>query len=702
MLQGAFSQWIAQTPLKRTYWYDPEANYVVNVTKHTRKNGHFKRAQVESVVDYTIKQPENTHLKNCTAVITEGSYYVYPWMTIGCDVKYEATYVCQDIDPQSPAKPPLVNTAIYQTCDDDWFMINGSDQCFFVAWPKYPLSFFEAEDMCNTHNASLLATDVMPRQIKQDMIFRLGQLLKRGMLETHGAVPGYINILDLNRLPHMFFGSELIIGESSTKLVNMISALVMLEAYDLYDLSFFVAIKNTCSVIESSTITYIYNPEESFDTQRWGAKCRACNQPLNVTGVICEKQSNLHNSKCENIYFECDDGTCILLIYKCDLIDDCFDGSDEERCLSDFRDLRNHFLVLPTISSGIYQISEMDPIPIHTICDSIYSNETFVKEEDVCFKYKLRMLDVAMANTKSKHSERQFHIMSSSISTVFEREQRLCFSLDLNDTIMTHNRKDSENSSMLRHALETKEMEQCSKMDNLCIIKDNWKQCDSESSDLACTHFRCPGMFKCNAGFCIHMSAVCDGQPHCEERDDEIFCPISSCPGMLKCRGEKRCVGKEEICNNHVNCLYSMDDELHCISCPLNCECNGYMVLCHLNNSQDIFSRSMNYIKGLVLKGVQENLIIHSIYSHSLIYLNVSFCTIKSILISEQKNENYFILIADFQANKLTFIKFLDHVTFQNIVFLDLSFNHLTTVRYVTSFMLNKLIYLSLRGNPLK
>ena len=670
--------------------------------KHTLENGHFKGTQVESVVNYTIKQPENTYLKNCTAVITEGTYLVYPWMTIGCDVNYEATYVCQDIDPQSPEIHHIVNTVIHQICDDDWFLINGSDKCFFVAWQEIPLSFFEAENMCTAQNASLLTTSIMPRQMEHDQTAKLGQLLIQGMKETYGTMPGYVNVLHLKRLPHILFGSKLKTGEPKSNLPSMISALVLSKVANWLSMTFFVDINRSCSVIESSVLSAIHSSEEALETQRWAVKCRACNEPLNVTGVICEKQSKLYNSECENIYFQCNDGTCILLIYKCDLIDDCFDGSDEEQCLSDMRDLRNHFLVLPTVSSGMYQISEMNPIPIHTICDGVYSNETFIKEEDVCFKYKLRMVDAGMANKIAKSSITKFHITSSSISSLFETERRLCSPFNTNDIKMKRNTKNSETTPMLGNALKTKEMGYCSKMNNLCIVKHNWNRCDSEASDLACKHFSCPGMFKCNKGFCTHMSAVCDGQPHCDERDDEIFCPLSSCPGMLKCRGEKRCVGKEEICDNQIDCLYSMDDELHCFSCPLNCECNGYMIICHLNNSENIFSGTINYIKGLILKGVQEKLGVHSIYSDGLIYLNVSFCSMKSIFISKQKHVNYSILIADFQSNKLTLIKFLNHDIFRNIVFLDLSFNHLTSVRYVTSFMLDKLIFLSLRGNPLK
>ena len=42
-------------------------------------------------------------------------------------------------------------------------------------------------------------------------------------------------------------------------------------------------------------------------------------------------------------------------------------------------------------------------------------------------------------------------------------------------------------------------------------------------------------------------------------------------------------MSKEEICDNTVNCLHSMDDEISCSRCPVNCECSGYTMTCHYN-----------------------------------------------------------------------------------------------------------------------
>ena len=62
-------------------------------------------------------------------------------------------------------------------------------------------------------------------------------------------------------------------------------------------------------------------------------------------------------------------------------------------------------------------------------------------------------------------------------------------------------------------------------------------------------------------------------------------------------------MSREEICDNIVNCLHSMDDEISCDNCPVNCEFGGYTMTCHLDNSiEQIILNGTNYIKGLILK----------------------------------------------------------------------------------------------------
>ena len=162
-------------------------------------------------------------------------------------------------------------------------------------------------------------------------------------------------------------------------------------------------------------------------------------------------------------------------------------------------------------------------------------------------------------------------------------------------------------------------------------------------------------------------------------------------------------MSKEEICDNTVNCLHSIDDEIDCYICPVSCECNGYSVECHLNNSLDgIINSGISYIKGLVLTGVQQQLYVHNLHIRGLLYINASSCNIEKNANFGHENIQSFILFADFKYNKLAAVKFLEAVIFKNILYLDLSFNTLTSIKYISSFFMTRLSVLAIAGNPLK
>ena len=199
------------------------------------------------------------------------------------------------------------------------------------------------------------------------------------------------------------------------------------------------------------------------------------------------------------------------------------------------------------------------------------------------------------------------------------------------------------------------------------------------------------------------MSSVCDGQYDCNKGDDKTMCPMSSCPGFLKCRGENRCVGREEICDKHINCLNSMDDEIDCHVCPPNCVCDGYSASCYLNNSliNLVYNSGLNHITGVMLRGFQNKLYLHHLKYHGLVYLNASSCSIQYIVLLQRESlVTSFIIIVDLHRNKLTVLKFLQASIFRNIIYLELSFNYLDFINIGKVGKLKYLSVLALSGNP--
>ena len=63
----------------------------------------------------------------------------------------------------------------------------------------------------------------------------------------------------------------------------------------------------------------------------WGAHYRSCSQLISVDAIICEKAVHfLLLNNVQKIVLNVEK-TCILSIYKYDYINDCFDGSDEDK-----------------------------------------------------------------------------------------------------------------------------------------------------------------------------------------------------------------------------------------------------------------------------------------------------------------------------------------------------------------------------------
>ena len=155
------------------------------------------------------------------------------------------------------------------------------------------------------------------------------------------------------------------------------------------------------------------------------------------------------------------------------------------------------------------------------------------------------------------------------------------------------------------------------KINDYCIFIVN-KHFSSPKSSSICHIVLCPGMFKCHDQFCILLSSVCDSTKNCKLGEDEMMCALFTCPGYLKCRGENRCISAAEICDKRVNCLYSMDDELGCGKCPVDCQCRGYVMSCHSNNTEYIVQNDeVLYTRALVVSKWHTN---YNDYETSIFY----------------------------------------------------------------------------------
>ena len=672
-------------PVQSTFWYDSSQHRLPNLTTHVFHNGSYKESGAQFNIRFGFQQPEMSASKNCAAVLPE-YFQHYPWLTIECDRLFKASYVCQSKkkNTSNSTKASLNSFVFNTTCGDGWFMLDGKDKCFSVMGTKGELSYHDAEYQCRSKDASVLAVQVASRSSTSDSSRNIIEEMSRSILLEAGYN------MSLDRQNNFLFGVSLSQTYSHNQLPEILFRLTSPHFPTI-----FVDFHGQCGIVEISLLSLAVSSEsEASGLRGWGVKCRDCSEAINVTAIICEKPAEPYNYRCDTNHFQCDDRACILSIYFCDSEPDCFDGSDENNCSLDNGTNRLvDWITLPCDLGDSCSDISINIIPLHAICDGIYSTTTLAQEKHLCYKYKFKHIDLSslIANSMvSVHTPlNQNTDLIADIHSILKKEI-----LECSEHIHSGNNSRRNLSDLLNDELPS--------MYTLCKIKPANENYFYLAPEKICQYITCPGMFKCEQYYCIPISHVCDGQYDCKEGDDETVCPFTSCPGLLKCRGENRCVSRDEICDKHVNCLYSMDDEVGCHKCPLHCECVGYAVSCNLNDLVTLSKDDIDDIKAIRFTGSQRNISIPAPRFRGLVTLNFSFCGIEDIMLTKTKSPvKSFILIADFQHNNILKIMFLQEIVFSHIVYLELSFNNLYVIKFSISLSLKHLVMLGIKGNPL-
>ena len=656
-------------------------------------------------------QPVYSQSLNCTVAIMGGSTSEYPWMTIPCDEKLHATFICQPF--YRLAWEELTPHGWNVKCDNGWLLLRNTKKCVLVLNIGDPeISYYDSEYMCSLHNASLVTVNVYDRvniaYENSDLKYHILAALTHVSI-THVSMPQvsvtntYINLISnmsTTAIHDMLFGRQLDQYHMASMLPDYLYNANFATSEFTDSMVFFVGFNRTCAIVEYTSIGSKYASQSYFP--EFGVKCRPCHENIKVSGIICEKPAESHIVICQKDHFECRDKSCILLIYKCDHIVDCFDHSDEDMCSYNVSTKsKDQFVNVPCLSSSDCGIDIRRQVHVHAICDGLYLNDTFLHEEDVCMTYSYKNVPITDKIYKTT-SLRTRTYTSLDLFNVLWHERKYQFSEPINKCPLMENSKDRFDVTFKerQHTMNTK-------LHDICLFNTNInRRCNSPQCRVVCFIVACPGMFKCHDHVCIRLSNVCDNIPDCRLAEDELFCSRFNCPGSLKCRGEKRCISGDHICDKHVDCLYSMDDELGCDTCPANCECRGYVITCYsYSNSSDkiLQGRKVMHRKALVIKGTHTILLTEELNIIGLIFLNTSNCKLSKIeYLHANTTQHSFIIIADLSKNLLTDIHFLGYHAFHRVMFLDLSFNLLKSVKYRRFLSLKYLTILFLLGNNFK
>ena len=695
-----FSHWMDGTIVLQAFW-DTRNNPAgrSNLTVHNISNGGIISS--EYTYSEAMDQPEHNMKKNCTASLLDHTSVVLMWIVLPCDEKFEVTFFCV---PRGFASANVVTSTLHtpskQTCEDNWILIKDHNKCYLPLMASRALSFNEGNTVCSKWNSTLLNIQTSSRPtVPMKAEFQIKDMFQNAYKHINHANPPqhyYNNIV----LSNFLFGLPLDFNLISTGLPYIMYLAFRKEPSSLI---FLASIDGKCGTLEYNKAgMYLqkYFPKELATA--WGAKLRPCDLKMVTNEIICERKSEIYVPYCKSIYFGCIIRSCILLVYVCDGIEDCLDGSDERHCSSkhvqenaDFK-FESQYVRIPSLlisNINITDINELQDLRIHSICDGI-NVDGFSLIDDTCPKPTVKpiVFNVLQINKHFLHNDKGT-FKTRNLIDMYEKE--ISYSQKTTPNIK------NETIDFLHYTFR------CSDSGSIflyerCLLNRRSELCDFPINPYyLCRNILCPGMFKCSKYVCLPMSAICDGHTDCLYGEDEHSCSNLSCPGLLKCRGELKCVSDQEICDGEVNCLYSSDDEINCTPCPEGCECLGYSTVCvvkHIWNDPSTY-----YAKGLTLTGIQNVIDMNVFLFPKLIVLKLSQCKIEKFIrlqSSNLSNALYHIIIADFSKNYIRSNTLLQHPVFLKLTYINLS-NNLITFFLDNNLLLKYMVVLNVKHNPI-
>ncbi|XP_066264301.1 uncharacterized protein [Branchiostoma lanceolatum] len=422
------------------------------------------------------------------------------------------------------------------------------------------------------------------------------------------------------------------------------------------------------------------------------------------------------SQECLDTHFRCGDGSCVHLVYLCDSVSDCMDGTDESLEVCGAAD------TCPEFSFSCREGGGGQCISLSFFCDrddhcNTYEDEINCEWPEVNCRTDLGELECE--NKKCYDSKLRCDGNSDCKDKTDERRCDFCQGFQCFDGSCLPGQYECDGQIDCNGYIGEDEDHCLYKWDNAtnlgycealmtcrngaCVGNSTNTTClfnlDERGAHVGCrdaTHLEgctrdntvCPvNTAQCDSGYCIQQRMVCDGKNDCIHGEDELNCDTYICPGAHRCRGETNCVPKNQLCDGVPQCAQGDDESFCSAKCPEGCECYGLVFFCRDMEFHVMLVDLPWYLRKIDLSN---SFFAELAEMRGSNWTDVTFQRFSYMAELVLKNVGLWTL-----TNEM-FLKL------KNLLVLDLSYNMLTSVVNEPFSALGRLRVLNLRGNRIK